>query len=312
MSRPDPALSTSPSKSAKSVAAGEAVLDYVGAQLTELRSLEAALRRAEPDSIHRMRVAARRARAALQEFRPLFEKAALVPLIGELRWLGRELSGARDVQVLRDLLIADLDDVPVELALGPVRARVTGYYAPRLAQAEREVRQLPESARYQRLLEQLTAFVVAAPFAAGATKPAAKVLPRLVARSQRRVRHRMHAAHQAIAPGERDRALHEARKAAKRTRYAAEAVAPVAGRRPKKSAKALKRLQSTLGDQHDSVLAADELRQLGIRAHAEGENGYTYGLLTARHQERAERLTARARREWRRADRRKRTKWMAA
>jgi CHAD domain-containing protein len=290
------------------------VLGYVDAQLAQLRRLEPAVRDAEPDSVHRMRVAARRTRAVLQEFRPLFgDGAALEPVLAELRWLGRELAAARDVEVLRDLLIAQLDEVPVESVLGPVRARVTGHYAPRLAEAERGVREILDSARYRRLLAELADLVASPPLAVKAARDARDVLPKMVAHSQRRVRRRMLTARQAAGPGgERDRALHEARKAAKRARYAAEAVAPVIGRRPRKSAKALEKLQSTLGEHHDSVIAADELRLLAIRVHAEGENAYTYGLLNARQVERAERLADRARRQWRRADRRKRTAWMAA
>ena len=302
------------SGSAKPVRAGEAVLGYVDAQLAQLRRLEPAVRGAEPDAVHQMRVAARRTRAVLQEFRPLFGgAAALEPVLTELRWLGQELAAARDVEVLRDLLIAELDEVPVESVLGPVRARVIGHYAPRLAQAESQVREILDSARYRRLLAELAALVASPPSAAEAGLAAREVLPGMVAHSQRRVRRRMRAARQASGlGGERDRALHEARKAAKRARYAAEAVAPVIGRRSNKSAKALKKLQSTLGEHHDSVIAADELRLLAIRVHAEGENAYTYGLLNARQAERAERLADRARREWRRADRHKRIAWMAA
>lgn len=287
------------------------MLGYVGAQLEQLRRLEPAVRRAEPDSVHRMRVAARRARAALQAFRPLFGAAVPEALVAELRWLGRELAGARDAEVLRDLLIAELDEVPAESVLGPVRARVDGHFAPRVAEAEREVRGVLDSARYRRLLDGLAGFVASPEPAAEAALDADEVLPRLVAHSQRRVGRRMRAARQANAVSDRDRALHEARKAAKRARYAAEAVAPVLGRRPEKSADALKQLQSMLGDQHDSVIAADELRLLAIRSHAEGENGYTYGLLSARQQARAERMAAQAREQWRRADRRKCTAWMA-
>ena len=300
-------------KTARPVGAGEAVLGYVDAQLAQLRRLEPAVRGAEPDSVHRMRVAARRTRAILQEFRPLFGGAeALEPVVAELRWLGHELAAARDVEVLRDLLIAELDEVPVESVLGPVRARVTGHYAPLLADAERRVREILDSARYRRLLAELAELVTSPPPGAQAALDAREVLPGMVAHSQRRVRRRMRTARQAVPGAEHDHALHEARKAAKRARYAAEAVAPVIARRPDRSAKALKRLQATLGEHHDSVIAADELRLLAIRVHAEGESAYTYGLLNARQAERAERLAERARHEWRRADRRKRTAWMAA
>jgi CHAD domain-containing protein len=257
-----------------------------------------------------MRGAARRTRAALQEFRKLFRGAQIEQLISELRWLGQELGAARDEEVLRDLLLEELDEVPVESVLGPVRARLAGHFAPRLAEAERRVLETLDSPRYLALLDELEEFVANPPSVADAEQRAAAVLPRLVLHSQGRVKRRMRAARRAPAGERRDHALHDARKAAKRARYAAEAAALALGRQPRRSAKALKRLQSTLGDHHDAVIAAHALRTLALNVHAEGENPYTYGILSARQDERAERLADRAHRQWRRANRSKRTAWM--
>lgn len=293
----------------KSTGAGDVVLAYVRAQFEELVGLDLLVRRAEPDAIHRMRVAARRIRAALQEFRRLFRGAEIEALISELRWLGEELGRARDEEVLRDLLVEQLGHVPVESVLGPVKARIIGHFAPRLAVADRRVRQSLDSRRYLEMLDALDAFVANPPLVADAERCAARELPRLVRHSQRRVKRRMRAALGASAD-ERDGALHEARKAAKRARYAAETASLSLGKQPRKSAKALKKVQSTLGDQHDAVMARDALRGLAIRANGEGENAFTYGLLHARQDERANRLSERARHEWRRANRPKRTAWM--
>lgn len=72
-------------------------------------------------------------------------------------------------------------------------------------------------------------------------------------------------------PGEgRDLALHEARKAAKRTRYAAEAARPALGRPARTFAKRVKAVQKILGDHQDSVVARDALRTLAARAHGAG------------------------------------------
>lgn len=293
-----------------SISAGDVVQAYLRAQLDEIVHCDLLVRRAETDAIHRMRVAARRTRAALQEFRKLFRGAQIENLIDELRWLGQELGSARDEEVLRDLLVDQLDRVPVESVLGAVRARITGHFVPRLADAERQVQQVLGSGRYLRLLDELEAFIADPPLVADAEKRAASVLPRLVLHSLRRVKRRMRAALQG-AGDERDSALHDARKATKRARYAAEAASLAMGKQARRSAKALKKLQSTLGDQHDAVIAADALRTLAIRAHAEGENAYTYGLLRARQDERASRLAERAARQWRQANRPKRMAWMA-
>ena len=90
----------------------------------------------------------------------------------------------------------------------------------------------------------------------------------------------------------RDEALHEARKAAKRSRYAAEAAQPTAGTRAKKLAGAMEDLQELLGDHHDSLVARQVLREAGMAAHAAGENAFSYGLLHARQAAEAERIEA--------------------
>jgi CHAD domain-containing protein len=255
--------------------------------------------------------AAGRRRAALREFRELFGDGRTEHLSAELRWLGQELGGARDQEVLPELFHQHLDEIPVESVLGPVRARITGHFAPALAEAQGRVREVLDSPRYAQMLEEFESFLRNAPSTEDAERPAKDVLPRIVRRSQRRVERRMRAAYDA-APPERDRALHEARKAAKRARYAAETGALVLGKQPRKSAKALQKVQSSLGEHQDTVVARQALRTLALRAYAKGENAYTYGLLHGRLAARGEQVARRARRDWRRANRRKRTAWMSA
>ena len=72
---------------------------------------------------------------------------------------------------------------------------------------------------------------------------------------------------------------HEARKASKRLRYAAEAASPVLGKPAKRLVKLVKHVQELLGDHQDAVVARPVLREIGIQAHLDGENGFTYGLL---------------------------------
>lgn len=299
-----------PSSKRKPTAAGDVVLAYLRGQFEELLSQDVQVRRAQPDAIHRMRVAARRMRSALREFRPLFDGERSAKLEAELRWLGQELSGARDEEVLRDLLFDELKHIPAESVLGPVRARIGGHFATRLADAERHVADVLRSRRYIELLDELEAFAADPPLAADADQRAADTLPRMVRHSQRRIKRRIRTARKASADAH-DTALHDVRKAAKRARYAAETAALACGKPARKSAKALKKLGSILGEHHDAVIAAAELRGLAVRAHSEGETSYTYGVLHERMNERARRFAERAEHQWRRADRRKRTAWMA-
>ena len=112
-------------------------------------------------------------------------------------------------------------------------------------------------------------------------------------------------------PGEaREVALHQARKSARRARYAAEAATPVTGQQAARFARQMKRVQSVLGDHQDAVLARQAARDLGISAHLAGENAFSYGLLHEREAHRGQRLQARARHVWRRAARPRYRRWM--
>jgi hypothetical protein len=72
----------------------------------------------------------------------------------------------------------------------------------------------------------------------------------------------------------------------------------------------MKRIQSVIGDHHDTVVARQEVRDLGIGAHLAGENAFSYGLLYERELHRAHRLDACAHRDWPRAARRRYRRWM--
>jgi CHAD domain-containing protein len=106
-------------------------------------------------------------------------------------------------------------------------------------------------------------------------------------------------------PGQaRNEALHQARKSARRARYAAEAMAPAAGRKARRFVKRMKQVQSVLGEHQDSVIARAVARDLGIGAHQAGENAFSYGLLYELDACDGERLQAQARRIWKKASRR--------
>jgi len=108
----------------------------------------------------------------------------------------------------------------------------------------------------------------------------------------------------------RDVALHQARKAAKRARYAGEVVTPAIGRKAAWFTAQVKKLQSVLGEHQDTVIARQAERELGIEAYEAGENAYTYGLLREREAHAAEKLQAQARKTWKKASRPRYRNWM--
>jgi CHAD domain-containing protein len=289
---------------------GDVVLAYLETQAATLKALDPAVRRDAPDSVHQMRVAARRLRSTLRSYPAIVSSPATQHMGDELKWLGAMLGEARDNEVLSDYLRARVADLPPELVLGPARARVRAHFAPREASARNVLVDALNSSRYFTMLAELDRLLADPPLAAAAAEPASEVLPQAVARAYRRTRREVRRARRAATGPARDTALHEMRKAAKRARYAAEAAEPALGKEARHFAKRMKAVQSALGEQHDAVTARAVAREIGIRAHLAGENAFTFGLL----QERADRDAAaqqdRAMRAWKSAARRKHRGWL--
>jgi len=289
---------------------GEVVLAYLREQAARLKALDTAVRRDEPDAIHQMRVTARRLRSTFQSFPMIWLPSATDHLKDELKWLGQVLGGARDTEVLSEYFRGRLAGTPAELMLGPVQARVTTYFAGRGAEAVRAVRETLDSPRYFELLDELDLLAGEPPRTPAARAPAREVLPVAVARAYRRTKRRMRLARRAPAGPRRDAAFHETRKAAKRARYAAEAVTPAFGKRARRFAKRMKAVQSVLGEHQDAVTARGVVRDIGIQAHLAGENAFTFGLLHERAHHAARDIQPQAPRAWKRAKRRKSLGWL--
>jgi CHAD domain-containing protein len=285
--------------------AGDVVLAYVAAQVERLKALDPAVRRDEPDAIHQMRITARRLRATFQEFPMVVPKAMTLHIRDELRWLGQVLGEARDNEVLSERFRAELAGLPAELSPGPVQARVTAHFAARQSAAEPAIRQALDSQRYLAVLDELDLLLSNQPLAPAASAPASEVLPHAIAKAHRRTARRMRRARRTRPGPARDRALHEARKAAKRTRYAAEAATPALGKQARRFAKRVKAVQSALGDHHDAVTTAITARQISVQAHLVGEDTFTFGVLANRAHCQAEGSRRRATAAWKRATGRK-------
>jgi CHAD domain-containing protein len=290
--------------------AADVVLAYAGTQVAAIMTFDPLVRRNEPDAVHQMRVATRRLRSTLTSFRRVLRAEDCGQLGDELKWLAGVLGTARDAEVMSGHLQAGLDELPPELVMGPVRARVRAHFAPLEAGARAAVLEALDGDRYLALLDSLDALLADPPLAPEAGRPAAEVLPAEVRRTRRRLRRRMRRArHAAPGPG-RDTALHEARKAAKRSRYAAEAVSPAFGKPARRFARRVKTVQSVLGDHHDGVVSRTTIRDLGVQAHLAGENAFTLGVLYERDACDAQDLEAQARRAWKRAAKHKYGAWL--
>jgi CHAD domain-containing protein len=294
-----------------SAPAGQVVLAYLRTHAEKLKSLDPMVRRDEPDAVHQMRIAARRLRSTLRSFGHIIRREGTERLAAELKWLGTELGEARDGEVLAEHLQAGLRQTPVEQVIGPVQARVQGHFASVRAAARAELMAVLDSQRYFSLLDQLDQVVTGPPFAGPAAGPAAEVLPAAARHAYRKVRRRMRRARHIPAGQRRNAALHQARKAARRARYASEAMTPALGTKARRFSKQMKKVQSVLGEHQDAVIARKAARDLGIAAHLADENAFTYGLLYERDICAAERLQDQAWHTWARASRRRYRRWMS-
>ncbi|MFG2769156.1 CHAD domain-containing protein [Streptomyces sp. NPDC048350] len=259
--------------------AGGRVLAYVREQVEAIIALDPAVRRDLPDAVHQMRVACRRLRSACKTYRKVLDRTVTDPIGDDLKWLAGELGHARDQEVLAARLRTRVDAIPDTLLLGPVHARLQLWDTAAGADARRKALAALDSDRHLALLAALDALLADPPLRKAAADAPGPVLARAVLKDYDRLARRVdHAL--AEAPGhDRDLAMHEARKAAKRARYAADATRPTLGKPAKRFSKRMKTVQSLLGDHQDSVVARETLRGLAIQAHAAGESAFTWGLL---------------------------------
>lgn len=257
------------------------VRTYLAEQQNAIVAGDLALRR-EQDVIHSTRVATRRYRSALRVFANLFDADRAAALDTELQWYASVLGAVRDLQVLGAHLRSALDELPDELILGPVSARLEQTLHKELADAQRALSVAMRSRRYLTLLRELQAWSAEPPVTSVAARPAKRV-ERYLLKTEKKLAQRLE--HARLLPAHdsgRDEALHRARKAAKRARYAAELGEPVLGKAARSSVKAAKKLQTELGDRQDAVVAAAFLRRMGaVAGTTSGENGFTFGVLLA-------------------------------
>ncbi len=258
---------------------GAYVLAYVTEQAGRLVSLDPEVRGDRPDAVHQMRVTCRRLRGCLRSYRSVLDRRVTDPLRAELRWLAAELGVARDQEVLGERIGAALAELPDELVLGPVAARLRVWAVSHGGEVRSRTREALATPRYLRLLDALDALVRRPPLRAGAAGKPARTLARAVLKEYDRLAGRMEEALALPAGRARETGLHEARKAAKKLRYAAEVARPALGKPVARLGKRAKAVQSLLGEHQDAVVAQDALRGLAVAAHGAGESAFTWGLL---------------------------------
>ncbi|WP_166355832.1 CYTH and CHAD domain-containing protein [Phytoactinopolyspora limicola] len=265
--------------------AGATAAAYAALHVRNLRRADIAFRshpEATDEAVHRMRVCARRLRAALRTFRPLLDPDWTRHLRSELTWFARGLNDLREAEVLRARLRAHARRLTDPTLVEPVRAEITRELDTIAGQARADALDLLDSHRYLALHEELARTGSQPPLTARADTAGREVLPILV----RRAWVRLSGAADALTPHSPDDEWHDVRLRAKRARYAAEAVAPALGAPAAEFAAQMERLTDLLGEHQDAVQAGKLVRRLadqcadsdvaaGLRTLAATEDGYT-------------------------------------
>ncbi len=248
-------------------------------QVDALEAQEQGVHAGHASAIHDMRVAARRLRAALRTFEPVLEKGSTIACRRELRWLGGVLGTARDAEVLRGRLTAQLETLSGSLDLGPPVRRIRTHLQTTAGAGQEAAETAMTSARYEHLLDDLERFIAHPPTRPEASTRATVLVPGLLRRDADRFFRAARRARRALPP-QRDVALHETRKAAKQLRYSAESASAVRGTSARRIATRATQVQESLGDHQDAVVARELLRELKAEARTAGEDTTPYDALT--------------------------------
>lgn len=228
-----------------------AVTDYLRRQVDALTEGIGALREGDREAVHRTRVATRRYRSTLRTFRPAFA-GPVRPLSDELRWLADSLGGSRDRQVLGATLADAWTAVPDPAIRRRLDQRCQAILSEEIENAWETAVLALADARCDAAMNDAAAL---------AGRPVGPVDPdeRLTAAAARVSRRVAAAADGAAAP------MHDARIAAKRARYAAEAVGPHSGDPAAALARQqhYERLQDLFGRHQDLVVAEGFLDRVG-------------------------------------------------
>jgi len=256
----------------------------------------------DPEAVHQARVATRKLRSNLRTFGPLLEPEWTEQLRSELGWLAFSLGAVRDREVLLERLRESAKSLPVSDARSA--ASLLHLLEVEIDTLRKQLGQDLDSDRYIDLLERLVAAAHAPATLPDAEQPATGLLPGLASTPWRRLR----TAVRQLPESPTDPELHRIRILAKRARYAAEAVAPVAGPDASAFGRAAAKLQTVLGEHQDSVTAQAWLRA----ARVGGRRAFVAGELIALEHLAAGKSRSEWPKVWESLDRKKLRDWMPA
>ena len=220
---------------------------------------------ADPEELHKQRVATRRLRSLLRSTRSqLQDPERAERLRDELRWLGGLLGEVRDRDVLIAYLLDELATIDEAAAFGGILELLDTERE----EARKELLAALDSPRYRALLEELE------------EPPALREGERLETAAEADY-DRLRKAVQRLGKDPTDEELHGVRIKAKRARYAAEAL----GGESKFVSRA-KDVQDVLGEHQDAAVAEERIRELVAQVRGTGRTALAAGRLIERQRSR--------------------------
>ena len=300
-----PEVPPPPRSIARDAAVGDVVQAALRRHVRHLMVHDPLVRMGVDDAVHQMRVATRRLRSSLRFFRPWVDGPWSDELNAELRWLGEVLGRPRDAEVMLARLTTALGGVPPELVRGPVEARLQASLGAELVESVDAALAELSQPRYLRLVDALVAAARSPVTVPAADERADEALAPAVRKAWNELERRAGRARKS----EQAADYHRARIAAKRARYATEAVSPVFGKQARAFAGRLTQVQDLLGEEHDATVAGEVLLRLaGQRGNA--GIGFTLGILHATQNAAAQRARASFHERWPEVARRRHRRWM--
>ena len=249
----------------------DALRAIIGENARHLLFSDVGVRRNQPDSVHQMRVAARRIRSMLRTFGPLFEPDTAQMLRVELAWMASELGLIRDTEVMLKRLVSDAKALDPSSNL--IRDAITPMLEAKLISARSSALAALRSDRHVYLLQDLVRAASDPLVADQAFLPCAEILPKLVAGEWKSLRKSA----EGLQMDTPSLTWHRARIKAKHARYAAEAMVPIFGGEVKEFAAALAKVTEILGDHQDTFVAQHLI--LHLAAQLDGPTSFMLGRL---------------------------------
>lgn len=252
--------------------ARDALRSIIALHARHLVLADVAVRRDLPDSIHQLRVAARRLRSTLRTLESLLDADWARTVEGELSWLASEVGLVRDTEVLLGRLSEQADALG-EPDAALVRECTEGFLRRRLDGARGSALAALRSERHDLLLEDLVRGSQDPPVTPLASQPCGEVLPTLAERSWRRLER---STRQLDQHADAD-SWHRVRIRAKRARYAVESVEPLLADRGSRLARRLADVTDVLGGIQDARIAQELLREMSAHPGVDAETAFALG-----------------------------------